>query len=178
MHISIVFAVVVDLFPSRLTAEEIFNLVDLDRGGSIDLDELRELMDLLGMEVSAEETAEMVAEIDTTGSGEISFPDFVRVMSKKVTPEYTAEQVIRAFEKFRPKDCPENHISQDVSAGVGLEAGVMLVSLRAASWPRKCSHWILTVHALVFFFTTTAVATSTFCRPWSQFFHRMKAKFR
>ena len=34
---------------------EIFNLVDLDGGGSIDLDELRELMDLLGMNASKDE---------------------------------------------------------------------------------------------------------------------------
>ena len=82
---------------------EIFNLVDLDSGGSIDLEELRELMDLLGMEASEDEMAKMVSEIDSHGSGEITFEDFVRVMSKKVTPEYTVEQVIRAFEKFKPK---------------------------------------------------------------------------
>ena len=35
---------------------EIFNLVDLDGGGSIDLEELRELMDLLGMEASEDGT--------------------------------------------------------------------------------------------------------------------------
>ena len=53
----------------------------------------------------------MVSEIDSNNTGEISFPDFVRVMSKKVTPEYTAEQVIRAFEKFKPKDCPPHMIT-------------------------------------------------------------------
>ena len=43
---------------------EIFNLVDLDGGGSIDLDELRELMDLLGMNASKDEMEAMVNEID------------------------------------------------------------------------------------------------------------------
>ena len=92
---------------------EIFNLVDLDSGGSIDLEELRELMDLLGMKASEEEMAKMVSEIDSHGTGEITFEDFVRVMSKKVTPEYTAEQVIRAFTKFKPKDCPPHMITAD-----------------------------------------------------------------
>ena len=44
---------------------EIFNLVDLDGGGSIDLDELRELMDLLGMNASKDEMEAMVNEIDS-----------------------------------------------------------------------------------------------------------------
>ncbi len=92
---------------------EIFNLVDLDHGGTIDLEELRELMDLLGMEATEDEMSAMVEEIDSQGTGEISFEDFVRVMSKRVTPDYTAEQVIRAFEKFRPKDCPPHMITQD-----------------------------------------------------------------
>ena len=70
-------------------------------------------MDLLGMEASEDEMAVMVAEIDSQGTGEISFSDFVRVMSKKVQPDYTAEQVVKAFEKFRPKDCPPHMITQD-----------------------------------------------------------------
>ena len=97
-----------DITPTRQ-----FNLVDLDHGGTIDIEELRELMDLLGMEASEDEMAVMVDEIDSQGTGEISFVDFVRVMSKKVQPDYTAEQVLKAFEKFRPKDCPPHTITQD-----------------------------------------------------------------
>ena len=82
---------------------EIFNLVDLDGGGSIDLDELRELMDLLGMNASKDEMEAMVNEIDSEGTGEISFHDFVKVMSKKVTPDYTPDQVVSAFKKFANK---------------------------------------------------------------------------
>ena len=92
---------------------EIFNLVDLDGGGSIDAEELRELMDLLGMQASEDEMNAMLQEIDSNGTGEISFEDFVRVMSKKVVPEYTAEQIVRAFQKFAPKDCPPHMITQD-----------------------------------------------------------------
>ena len=86
--------------------------MDLDHGGTIDLEELRELMDLLGMEASEDDMAVMVAEIDSKGTGEISF-EFRARMSKKVQPDYTAEQVIKAFEKFRPKDCPPHMITQD-----------------------------------------------------------------
>ena len=91
---------------------EIFNLVDLDGGGSIDLEELRELMELLGMDASKDEMAAMVAEIDSTNSGEITFLDFVKVMSKKVTPDYTALEVINAFKKFAT-GCPHGCITPD-----------------------------------------------------------------
>ena len=92
---------------------EIFNLVDLDGGGSIDLDELRELMDLLGMNASKDEMEAMVNEIDSEGTGEISFHDFVKVMSKKVTPDYTPDQVISAFKKFANKKTPNGCITKE-----------------------------------------------------------------
>ena len=92
---------------------EIFNLVDLDGGGSIDLDELRELMDLLGMNASKDEMEAMVNEIDSEGTGEISFHDFVKVMSKKVTPDYTPDQVVSAFKKFANKKTANGYITKE-----------------------------------------------------------------
>ena len=90
---------------------EIFNLVDLDGGGSIDLDELKDLMDLLGMNATKDEMEAMVNEIDSEGKGEISFHDFVKVMSKKVTPDYSSDQVISAFRKFANKKTPSGYIT-------------------------------------------------------------------
>ena len=92
---------------------EIFNLVDLDGGGSIDLDELKDLMDLLGMNASKDEMEAMVNEIDSEGTGEISFHDFVKVMSKKVTPDYTSDQVIASFKKFANKKTPNGYITKE-----------------------------------------------------------------
>ena len=76
------------------------------------MEELRELMELLGMEATNDEMNNMVAEIDFTNSGEITFKDFVRVMSKKVTPDYTADEVINAFKKFAT-GCPPGYITQE-----------------------------------------------------------------
>lgn len=78
---------------------ETFNLVDKDRGGSIDKEELSELLELLGIHKSPEELDEIMAEIDSTGEGEITFQDFTRVMAKKVDAKYTAKEVIEAFQK-------------------------------------------------------------------------------
>ena len=78
--------------------QEIFNLVDLDKGGTISKDELKQLMNTLGLKPSQASTAhspsarrtatvltrraapraqeelnQMVAEIDADNSGEIDF---------------------------------------------------------------------------------------------------------
>ena len=52
---------------------EIFNLVDLDKGGTISRDELKQLMITLGLKPTQEEVNSMVAEIDSDGNGEIDF---------------------------------------------------------------------------------------------------------
>eukprot|EP00741_Cyanophora_paradoxa_P005884 tig00000113_g5702.t1 len=79
---------------------EIFNLVDVDHGGSISKEELGQLMHTLGLRPSQEELDAMVAEIDQDGNGEIDFDEFVYVMSRKAQPAYTPEQVKAAFKVF------------------------------------------------------------------------------
>ena len=77
---------------------EIFELVDEDKGGSIDQEELRKLTDLMNLEVTTDELETMVTEIDTSGTGEIYFDDFVKSMSTKPKVDYTEEDVIEAFQ--------------------------------------------------------------------------------
>eukprot|EP00930_Biecheleria_cincta_P070750 TRINITY_DN58367_c0_g1_i1.p1 TRINITY_DN58367_c0_g1~~TRINITY_DN58367_c0_g1_i1.p1 ORF type:complete len:160 (-),score=46.35 TRINITY_DN58367_c0_g1_i1:8-487(-) len=80
--------------------QEIFNLVDTDRGGSIGTEELARLMDTLGIRTSPEELKLMVSEIDENGNGEIDFEEFVQVMCRKVNTDYTAKEVLKAFKVF------------------------------------------------------------------------------
>jgi len=61
--------------------------------------------------VSQEEVEAMIAEIDEDGSGEIDFPEFVAVMSRKVQADYTASQVNAAFRVFEGT-APPGHIKQ------------------------------------------------------------------
>eukprot|EP00296_Roombia_truncata_P001147 JP436877.1.p1 GENE.JP436877.1~~JP436877.1.p1 ORF type:complete len:158 (-),score=38.05 JP436877.1:98-571(-) len=79
---------------------ELFDLVDLDKGGSISPEELGSLMETLGLKPSQEELDAMIREIDQDGNGEIDFDEFVQVMSRKVQPTYTAEEVKAAFKVF------------------------------------------------------------------------------
>lgn len=58
-----------------------------------------------------EEVEAMIAEIDEDGSGEIDFPEFVAVMSRKVQADYTPSQVNAAFRVFEGS-APPGHIKQ------------------------------------------------------------------
>eukprot|EP00397_Hematodinium_sp_SG-2012_P069731 GEMP01122023.1.p1 GENE.GEMP01122023.1~~GEMP01122023.1.p1 ORF type:complete len:174 (+),score=38.30 GEMP01122023.1:71-523(+) len=90
---------------------EIFNLVDVDRGGTISTVELGDLMEILGVSITAEELFLMVAEIDENGNGEIDFDEFVQVMSQNVRADYSREEVMKAFKVFADSSVPEGCIS-------------------------------------------------------------------
>ena len=66
---------------------EAFNLFDTDHSGSIDYRELKAAMRALGFEVKKEELRKMITDIDADGSGMIEFPEFLEMMTGKVTRE-------------------------------------------------------------------------------------------
>ena len=76
---------------------EIFGLVDLDAGGAISADELMQLTELLNMGVTKEEVERMVQEIDTSGSGEVRFRDFIIALACVPKVDYNERDVIKAF---------------------------------------------------------------------------------
>ena len=67
-------------------------------GGSISKNELGELLETLGVKASPEELDAMLREVDTDGSGEIDFEEFVEVMSRRVNVPYTADHVKHSFQ--------------------------------------------------------------------------------
>ena len=82
--------------------QEIFNLVDLDKGGTISKDELKQLMNTLGLKPTQEELNQMVDEIDADGNGEIDFPEFLTMMLRKMNegdPEKELRDVFTVFDK-------------------------------------------------------------------------------
>jgi Ca2+-binding EF-hand superfamily protein len=53
--------------------KEIFQLVDLDHGGTISRDELESLMKTVGLRTTNNDMKLLMSEVDPTGSGEIDF---------------------------------------------------------------------------------------------------------
>mmetsp|Transcript_17729 Transcript_17729/g.38212 ORF Transcript_17729/g.38212 Transcript_17729/m.38212 type:complete len:92 (+) Transcript_17729:58-333(+) len=59
---------------------EAFLLFDVDRGGSISAEELGAVMQSLGRDPQPGELEAMIAEVDDDGSGEIEFPEFIKLL--------------------------------------------------------------------------------------------------
>ena len=80
--------------------KEIFMLVDQDGSGSITPDELADLMDTLGLDATPEELREMMKELDDDDSGTIEFEEFVQVMGKRISANYTVDMMLGSFRSF------------------------------------------------------------------------------
>ncbi|KAL6748666.1 hypothetical protein V8C86DRAFT_2873027, partial [Haematococcus lacustris] len=86
---------------------EIFDLMDRDKGGTLTIDEIKQLMDMLGMKMRQDELEHLVMEVDTDGSGQVDFDEFLQVMTRPSQVPYAKPDVIRAFQIFStPGDPP------------------------------------------------------------------------
>lgn len=96
---------------------ELFNLIDTDGSGEISREELGNLVKILGIKLSSTELQLMINEIGSTNkkpeaceTGEINFEDFIRIMSRRVSADYSAQEVKHAFKVFASEDTPPGHI--------------------------------------------------------------------
>lgn len=71
--------------------QEAFNLFDVDSSGSIDYRELKAAMKALGIIVKKEELRKMITDVDADGSGQIEFPEFLTMMSAKMSDNDSKE---------------------------------------------------------------------------------------
>ena len=79
---------------------EAFNTFDEDGGGTIDKDELRKLLTFAGQTPTDDELRDMIQIIDTDGTGDINFPEFVTLMAHKMANEASEETIASAFAVF------------------------------------------------------------------------------
>ena len=63
--------------------KEAFDIFDQDKDGIITINELGEIMKILGQSTSDEELQLMILEVDIEGNGNIDFKDFLTLMAKK-----------------------------------------------------------------------------------------------
>ena len=91
---------------SELTEEqkqeikEAFDLFDTDGSGTIDAKELKVAMRALGFEPKKEEIRKMIADADRDGSGVIDFPEFLEMMTQKMSERDPREEMLKAFRLF------------------------------------------------------------------------------
>ncbi|KAH9503904.1 putative N-acetyltransferase 8B [Bulinus truncatus] len=91
---------------TQLTEEQIaefkeaFNLFDKDGDGTITTSELGTVMRSLGQNPTEAELRDMINEVDADGNGTIDFPEFLTMMSKKLSPSDADEEIHQAFRVF------------------------------------------------------------------------------
>merc|ERR1712022_40466 len=84
----------------RQEIREAFDLFDTDGSGTIDAKELKVAMRALGFEPKKEEIRKMIADADRDGSGVIDYPEFLDMMTQKMTGKDAKEEIIKAFRLF------------------------------------------------------------------------------
>merc|ERR1711907_171189 len=80
--------------------KEAFDLFDNDGSGAISVNELTGAMQSLGFDVKHAVVYNMVSDLDTDGSGEIEFGEFLDVMTAKLSDKNTKEEIERVFKLF------------------------------------------------------------------------------
>ena len=90
--------------PEEKIAEykEAFDMFDKNKKGTISANDITKIMKNFGYPISRKEVEGMVAEMDTSGSGELDFEEFVTLMEKQTAyvDETDEELVLRAFKSF------------------------------------------------------------------------------
>mmetsp|Transcript_38600 Transcript_38600/g.96340 ORF Transcript_38600/g.96340 Transcript_38600/m.96340 type:complete len:260 (-) Transcript_38600:423-1202(-) len=95
--------------PPRLDAakeaelRQAFELFDSDKSGNIDANELGDVMKSLGVTLDATELANMMAQMDASGDGQVSFVEFCAVMGSE-GEEQSADAIGKAIFKLVDKD--------------------------------------------------------------------------
>jgi len=79
---------------------EAFELFDIDHSGAIDVRELKAAIRALGMDVTPEELKKMVSDVDKDGNGTIEFPEFLGMMTAKMSRTASEEEIAKCFKLF------------------------------------------------------------------------------
>ncbi|XP_034937207.1 caltractin [Chelonus insularis] len=79
---------------------EAFDLFDPEGTGKISTKELKVAFKALGVEPKKEELKKIITEIDPDNTGEITFDEFLSVMSTKISAKDSMDEILKAFRLF------------------------------------------------------------------------------
>ena len=82
--------------------QEAFDMFDKDKSGTISVPEISKIMKNFGYPLSKKEIESMIATINTSGTGNLTFEEFVTLMEKQTSlvDETDEDAVLRAFKSF------------------------------------------------------------------------------
>ena len=80
--------------------KEAFDLFDVDHSGSIDYKELKAAMKALGVKVDKNELRKMIQDVDADNSGSVELPEFITMMTAKMSDGDSKEEVEKVFKMF------------------------------------------------------------------------------
>ena len=80
--------------------KDLFYLIDNDKSGYIDIQELADIMKALGLTPNQAELIGIIEEVDKDHSGKIELKEFLDLFSRKIKNPDTEEDLIETFKKF------------------------------------------------------------------------------
>jgi len=80
--------------------KEAFELFDTDKDQRLDYHELKVAMRALGFDLKKPEVLKLLRDHDKTGESLMSFEDFVKIMSERITSRDPLDEIRRAFHLF------------------------------------------------------------------------------
>merc|ERR1711935_1068452 len=98
--------------------KDAFDLFDSDNSGAVSVNELVEAMQSLGLEQKNEAVFNMIKEIDTDGSGELEFQEFLEMMTARLSdkaPRTEIERVFKLFDEDRTGEISLNNLKRVAS---------------------------------------------------------------
>ena len=75
-------------------------MFDVDKSGSIDPKELKDVIEDFGLDARNAAILDMVSELDVDGSGKIEFGEFLDMISGKTADENSMEEIRKVFNIF------------------------------------------------------------------------------
>jgi calmodulin len=77
-----------------------FEVFDKNKDGNISLSDLKDLVKLLGQEISDLQLQSIIHEVDSDGKEKIDFKEFLGLMSRKMRDSDADEELIEVFKVF------------------------------------------------------------------------------